>query len=187
LSNFYIDSTEVNQTSYTTYDGGHTYNNVGGTNPADKISWTNAGGYCASVGKRRPTEAEWEYTARNRGQVVTYATGSNTLPTCTDANYSGCQGGGSSSTTVGNLPPGGSPISLFNMAANVSEWVEDKYWATYYDTSPLTNPKNTGAGTQYVARGGTYNWTAGNLVPYTRVFYTGATFALNNTGFRCAQ
>ena len=45
------------------------------------------------------------------------------------------------------------------MSGNVWEWVNDLYSATYYASSPSTNPPGPASGTLRVLRGG--SWTNG--------------------------
>jgi len=165
LSDFCIDTKEITQaqhqawgadTTWTAYafDGNGTVAcGTRATCPAESVDWTNAQAYCVAQGKRLPTEAEWEYAARNGGTaaVSVYATGNATVPVaCTDANYNNCNAGGSTSS-VGSYATSSS--GLFDMAGNVWEWIGDWYGANYY-ANGQTNPTGPGSGTVRVLRGG---------------------------------
>ena len=115
--------------------------------PVVGVSWYGAKAYAKWVGKRLPTEAEWEVAAQGGKEELLFACGVDIERA--SANYF------SSDTTAVMSYPANS-LGLYDIAGNVYEWVEDWYSYNYYEQSqcePL-NPKGPQQGVYRVLRGG---------------------------------
>lgn len=105
---------------------------------------------------RLPTEAEWEYAARSRGQKVRY--GTKTGDVSHDlVNYEGTGGKDQWQYTspVGSFPA--NPLGLYDMVGNVWEWCSDWYDEDYYNHSPVDNPNGPRSGYCRALRGGSWD------------------------------
>lgn len=88
--------------------------------PVSSISWFSARAYCAFVGKRLPTEAEFEKASRGPdGRLYPWG---NTPPGPHRAVF-----GQSITADVGTHPSGDGPYGHHDLAGNVWEWMEDVY------------------------------------------------------------
>ncbi len=152
LDDFYMDKTEVTQSAYQSVMGNNPsyFTSCGGDCPVEQVSWYDADDYCSRVGKRLPTEAEWEYAAREGGRVVRYGTGSDSISS-SDENYNKNI---NSTVSVGSYSP--NALGLYNMAGNVWEWVYDWLDTNYYSYSPVNNPQGPSSSGNRVMRGGSW-------------------------------
>jgi formylglycine-generating enzyme required for sulfatase activity len=121
--------------------------------PVNCVNWFQGVNYCAFVGGRLPSEAEWEYAARSAGKPVetkTYPWGDQ-VPSCDYAVMSdsttgaGC--GTDRSSIVCSKPAGHTEQGLCDMGGNVSEWVQDWYHGSY-DCDAYPGAENCGSGGQ---------------------------------------
>lgn len=144
---FYLDRFEVTNLAFKQVFPDHKYLEGQDSLPAQGISWTQAVKYCESIGKRLPTEAEWEKAARGTESRV-YPWGEVFVPGYANTSESGI----GVATRVGNFFETPSIFGCMDLSGNVYEWVFDWYEAY---------PGNTDVTKEYgqiyrVLRGGSY-------------------------------
>lgn len=122
--------------------------------PVVGVSWNDAVAYAAWVGKRLPTEAEWEKAARGT-DARRWPWGAQ-FSQPVKANVWHAKDGFKHLAPVGHYPTGASPYGALDMAGNVWEWTADWYSDTYYHRSEGRNPKGPEAGSRRVVRGGSW-------------------------------
>jgi len=159
-------------------------NAVRDTMPVTSVTWFDASNFCKWSRKRLPTEAEWEKAARGP-ESFEYPWGNNwdpkkisTMADDDEAPYS----------VVGSYPGDKSAYGVYDMAANVAEWVED-----WYDAYPGAEPSDIKffGKTQRVVRGGMAS--SGHYDSISVVFRAAKrthllpNSALLDLGFRCAK
>ncbi len=107
-----------------------------GDHPVVYVSWYAAAAYATWIGKRLPTEAEWEKAARGGEEGQKYPWG-NTLDD-DKVNYSLNVGITGATTPVGDYPENG--YGLYDIVGNVLEWCMDEYDNEFYNDPPKNNP-----------------------------------------------
>ncbi len=152
--------------------------------PVINVDWSDAAAYCEWAGRRLPTEAEWERTAR--GTTGRRFPWGDAEPTRTLANYLNQWRNGGGLEPVGSHPQGASPEGVQDLQGNVWEWVADWYDPHYYEKGPLRNPKGPNEGTRKVMRGSGWESEA----PVLRSAHRLSSDPKNRNhslGFRCAM
>lgn len=146
--------------------------------PVVGVTWYGAIAYARWVGKRLPTEAEWEVASRGGIDAALYPTGEDIEKS--QANFFS-----SDTIAVMSYPPNG--LGLYDMAGNVYEWCQDWYGYNYYEVS-VQEPENPGGplqGVYRVLRGGCWKSLKEDLRCSRRHRNNPGT--VNGTyGFRCA-
>ncbi len=156
VSSFYMDKTEVTQAEYRKVMGKNPSNFSGCDDcPVEQVSWHDAVAYANKVGKRLPTEAEWEYAARggNKSKGYKYS-GSN------DLDAVGWYNSNSRSKTHPVAQKQPNELGLYDMSGNVWEWCSDWYVKGYYSSSPQNDPQGPNSGASRVLRGGSWGNSA---------------------------
>jgi len=130
------------------------------------------------VGYRLPTEAEWEYAAKEgeRNSVFRYSGSENVEEVAWYSDNSGIR-----SKEVGTKEP--NALGIYDMSGNVWEWCTDRWYD--YTATPKENPY-VSSGSNRVVRGG----SSGNIAFGVRVtfrVYQSPTFTDDYTGFRVAR
>ena len=150
--------------------------------PVVKVSWYGADAYAKYMGKRLPTEAEWEYAARGGKYEKSYKySGSNFIE-----DVANCKLGNNDvkCCLVGSKKP--NELGIYDMTGNVWEWCEDWYSQNYYIYSPSINPQFINDTDKKVIRGGGYTATPA----HSQVSYRGLdrpAARQKSYGFRCVR
>ena len=131
--------------------------------PVVNVTWYGANEFCKFYGFRLPTEAEWEYAARELGDTIRFGNGKN-LADPSDINFNGnidfmtkysvAGENRQYATRIASFTP--NKLELFDMSGNVWEWCQDWYMSNYYFNSKVENPTGPWFGDHKSIRGGSW-------------------------------
>jgi formylglycine-generating enzyme required for sulfatase activity len=173
------------------------------SHPVNCVSWYQAKTYCEALGRRLPTEAEWEFTARGPSDRAFPWGDGAPKPQLLNACGKECRDwhetvglsneagatlyeiadGFAATSPVGAFGLGATPEGVLDLAGNVFEWTLDG--ASEYSTTATDASKPSGE--RHMIRGGAYN--SGNIEsidPTFRFAMPDATLS-PAIGFRCAS
>ena len=154
--------------------------------PVTSVSFFEAVSFCRFLGKRLPTEAEWERAATGDGNRR-FPWGDQ--PDCAQANFGNYEGEGrcphnpGRPIAVGHFP-GASPFGVRDLAGNVWEWVADRYRPDAYRRAQPQS--RSGNHTLRAVRGGGCCSMFGLPRAQNRLAFV-ADYRDIDLGFRCAR
>lgn len=188
---FYIDKYEVTNKDYKLFISktnyivpakwnGGVYGEGRGLHPVSNVSWFDANSYCKWVGKRLPTEEEWEKAIRGPN--------GNIFPWGSEFSFSKANLNKGDTVPVGSIPEDRSFYGVHDMAGNLKEWT-----SSWYKPYPGSTLKSEYFGEKFkVIRGAAGNIIGHYNLPkiFSRSSYRAFFFLngkVNDIGFRCAK
>lgn len=147
IADFYLSANLVTQAQWEKIMGYNPSHFKDALLPIDSINWQEVQEFIRLLNKqsemnyRLPSEAEWEYAARERGDKMRFGNGKN-LALATEINFDSnkkantqfyvIKGGNWGKTTpIGNFPP--NSLGLYDMSGNLWEWCADVWHENYYN------------------------------------------------------
>lgn len=191
IDSFYMGRYPVTQSEWEIITGENPafFQECGSDCPVENVSWNDVQNYLRelnAIGEmnyRLPTEAEWEYAARNGGKVQKYAGIGQDVGEAALGEYAWYrENSGIVTHPVGLKLP--SELGLYDLSGNVLEWVED-YYGPYPEAGGTSlNPSGPEAGEFKIFRGSSFSDTSRLLRASLRDFQGPDFKAEGNLGFR---
>jgi len=123
--------------------------------PANGVDWDQANAYTQWVGRRLPTESEWEKACRSAdGRIYPWG---NDAPSQERLNYQKSEI--YEENSVGSYPAGAN--GLYDMAGNVYEWTSSRYLS--YPYNPKDGREESDLNASWVYRGGSFGSSDANV------------------------
>ena len=158
--------------------------------PVFDITWPQAKAYCEWLAKETglpydlPTEAQWEYAARSRGQEVQWSSNNGLYEpgknTPNEKQILNNPLGSFRPMKSATFPP--NPLGLYDMTGSAYQWMKNSMYG--YPGTPQTDPQGTNAADKKMIRGGGYTMDTNVSGVYFRMSIDANTPDEEN-GFRC--
>lgn len=150
IADFFLSSNLVTQAQWETIMGYNPSHFKNTQLPVDCINWQEVQEFIRLLNKRSevnyrlPSEAEWEYAARERGYKIRFGSGNN-FAHATGINFDSTRKENTQSyvikgdnwgktTPIGSFPA--NSLGLYDMSGNLWEWCADVWHENYYN-APL--------------------------------------------------
>lgn len=188
VEDFYLAETEVTQELFEMVEGFNPSIVKDPKMPVTNVSWQRVAHFIRTLNEitdgfyRLPTEAEWEYAAREGGKEIKWSGTDNEGELGDYAWF--VDNSDKTIHHVATKKP--NALGLYDMSGNVWEWVEDYFDFEYYELSPVDNPFGPDMSLWRVVRGGSFVDDPYNLRTTFRYGYI-PTLLTGHIGFRLSE
>jgi formylglycine-generating enzyme required for sulfatase activity/tRNA A-37 threonylcarbamoyl transferase component Bud32 len=156
--------------------------------PIIDVDWTQATKYCEAMGRRLPTEVEWEYAARggkeaeSKPRKFPWGDAAPTNRACWNGEGNDLGKGNRKGTcAVGSYPAGDSAQGVHDLAGSVYEWTSSPRCP--YSSTGTTQCNEGGL----VLRGGSWGNDGARMLGASSRLGAMPSYRGSSTGFRCAR